>query len=317
MAQDSYPSSARASGALSDVEYETLVSPFYPSGILGTPDDLYPVYCDNSGTRSVHFRALSRGLVRGTYYAEGSTDTSISAAANATGSDRYDLAVWRLDRATSGSPVRAALVTGTSNPAGPAPTQNDVSNSAGKWEHPIGIIKVPNGAAVLASSAVDEIGYYIAPPTYITRSDRGRPSAIKGQKIYEWDTVSELTADGSDYTLELADSGDVPLSAAANWVINAGNPPNYISVRKVNGLVLFNFRVTRTTSNAPIGSNPLVCTIPDGFRPTRVIYQAVYLGGNLMLAEIGTTGAVTIAGGLSIINIGNQILGYETHWKAA
>lgn len=305
MAQDSYPSSARASGVVSDVEYEALTSPFYPSGIIGTPDDLYPVYCDSSGTRGVHFRAGSLGLVRGMRYAEGSTDTTISAAANATGSDRYDLAVWRVDRSVTGSPVRAALVTGTSNPAGPAPTQNDVSNTSGKWEYPIGVVKVGNGATALAGSAVRPVGYWLALPSYITLSTGGSPAPAKGQRVYEWDTGAERTGDGANFKHELLDTGWVPVSPVSGF----SNPPTGYGcqIRVKNGMVTLVCEVQFTGGGTvPAGGNTVVATFNPAYSMTSSVpllghANATIVQGKALNGQIVVSPAAALATGALIV----------------
>jgi hypothetical protein len=295
MAQDSYPSGSRDGGSgvgvITDIEGEALVQAFYPTGILGLPTDPYPVYSDGTGTRAAHFRAGSSGLVRGCIYLEGTTDTTISCAANSTGADRYDLAVWRLDRSIDNA-VRAAIVTGGSSTAGPAATQTDTSNDSGVWEYPLGVFKIPNGASSIAASALTKkLGYWIARPGYITSTGAGRPPAVKGQTIYEYESGLYAVGNGTAYDALNSESGYIPLTSVTKFDITDGS-----YVQQVGRMVRMHLQVTRTSGTLAPSTAAVIAKMPPALAPKDHIVRFMsYLNGDFdVLCNVGNDGTVNL-----------------------
>lgn len=320
MAEDSFPSGARVgdagTGALTDVEYEELVvSAAYPTGIVGAASSAaYPVYADGTGTRAIHFRAGSRGMVRGFLYKGGATDTTISAAANATGSDRYDLAIWRLDRAVD-STVRAAVLTGTTNPDGPAPTFSDVDDPDGVYEYPIGVFKIPNGAATIdAAKLTFKPGYWIRPPSYMTLSGAtfGAPSPIRGRLVHEYDTNKLKYGDGSKLVTYAEDTNEAGLTTVSGWDIRTPS-----SVAKVNGLCTLCLQVNRIGGSVAAQTDAIIGKLPDAkFWPRRAVRIMAYHEGLIVYGLVNTNGDITINQYTTAVGTDDGLSFGDVAWRA-
>lgn len=262
MAQDSYPSSARASGVLSDNEVEQLQLLYVPTGIVGTPADPYPVKTQGDASRGVRFVADVFGLVHGCLYSGGSSDTILNAAANGSGQTRFDLAAWELDRSANNA-VRAVLVTGTPG-AGAPPNPLQETDDDGVWQFAIASIEVPNGASTLDASKTHKLGWWIPLPKLITStSSRRPPGAPKTQEIYEWETDTKLVGNGSSWVGPIANSGSIPIPDAANWDAGFRSPRVY----KINGVVHSILSFQRSGSALPPHTPSKMGTIPAGYRP--------------------------------------------------
>lgn len=297
MTADSYPSAGRDTGSgegvLSDVEYETLVGDFYPTGILGLPTDLYPVYTDGTGTRAVKFRAGAGGMVHGGRIFHGDTDIVINAAANAGGSTRYDLAVWRLDRSGDATTIRPAVVTGGSSPVGPAPTQDPYTDTDGTWEYPLLVVPVDPGDTVIPASentAARKVGYWIAPPLYLVNSGSGAPPPSKGQTVIEYDTNVVKHGDGAKFLVNNQTKGVQPFIAKPGWSVATG------TVEKVDGTGYVNsLRIDRT--GAAVGAhaaNVVVATIPAAFAPRGTARILAYSSSGPVFFYLDSAGNLTM-----------------------
>jgi hypothetical protein len=319
MPVDSYPSAGRdtgdGDGVISDVEYEALVSPFYPSGIVGTPEDDYPVFCDGTGTRGVHFRAGAVGMVRGGRISHGATVTTISAAANVGSNPRYDLAVWRLDRSGDATTIRPALLTGSSSPAGPTPTQDPTSDTSGIWEHPLMIVPVLPGDTTIPAGRITpamKVGYWLAPPRYITKSGQGRPGSAKGQEVFEWDTNKRLVGDGSKFLTVGEDSGPVGLVTKTGWTIASGTST------KFNGLVLLSgVRIDR--AGGPLGAqapDQIIGAVPAGHEPLGGPKIVGYTGNGQVLVYVLGNGQLQLVANDGALATGAQMYLNDITYRA-
>lgn len=204
MASNSYPRPGYNSGAVTDVEYETLAVQYSQDGLTGLPTDPALVYGDSSG-RQVKVRANRYGLVRGRTYSSGATDITLAISANASGSTRIDLVVLRLDRSTSA--VTEAVVTGTPGAGAPAVTQS--TGTSGTYEIPLAQVTVVNGASTIAAADVTPLAWYVSPSGRILCTSTTRPTGVPrrlGTTIKESDTGLTYEWDGTAWRLLLDDT---------------------------------------------------------------------------------------------------------------
>jgi hypothetical protein len=287
MAEDSYPSSARAAGVLTDAEYEALAALYVPSGIFGLPTDPYPVYTAGDANRGVRFRAGSVGLVRGARYATGGVDVIVQAAANSSGSNRLDLAVWECDH-DSDNEVRAAIKTGSSATVPPTPTQQ--APGAGVWQFPVAVITVPTGATTLAADKTAKCGWWLAPPPLLTSTTSQRPPNVAGQGIFEFESASRLVGNGAgNWVGTIADSGWV------NCTMGPGMTAGGLGckARRINGVAYGVIMAQRTGGALGNGQDVKLCQLPAGFEPNTKQQCGGYLdGGNIWEGEIRPDGSV-------------------------
>ena len=287
MAEDSYPSGGRASGILTDVEYEALADLYMPTGILGLPTDPYPVYTAGDANRGVRFRAGSVGLVRGARYATGAVDVTVNAAVNSSGSTRLDLAVWELDRSADNE-VRAAIKTGSSPTVPPTPTQQAIG-SGDIWQFPVAVITVPNTASTLDAAKTAKAGWWLSRPSLLTSTGSQRPPNVPGQGIYEFETQSRLVGNGSGWIGAIADSDWTACTMGPGMAAGA----NGAWVRRVNGVAYGTIMVQRVGGALSNGQDVKLCQLPGGFAPSRKITVGGYLdGANLWEGEVRPDGSI-------------------------
>lgn len=295
MAEDSYPDESRdvgdGPGVITGPEYEQLVSLIYPTGFVGLPTDSYPIFCDGTGLRAVKWRAGSKALVRGAIYLGDSVDVSESAAANSSGSTRYDLAVLRLDRSAAEA-VRLRIVTGTTNPNGPAVTQTDTSNTSGVWEFPAGVIAVPNGAGALAAGALTKkLGYWLPRPSHYTSSTAGDPSNTKGAEKFEYDTGKGFRSNGTRWIEVFGDSGWIEAPLTSDWAAQ-------VLTRRYNGIIYMQIGISRKgktiSNNNPV--NVKIAQLDPQFYPSSFTRTTAYIsGGAIGYITITSAGVVQLA----------------------
>lgn len=311
MTADSYPSQARASGSLTDFEYEQLVSSFYPTGIIGVPTDPYPVYTDGTGTRAVKFRAGSLGMVEGCRFINGTSDIVATAASNVSGQDRFDLACWQLDRSASNA-VRPLLVTGIpGQPTCPDPVQS--SSGAGVWQYPVASIHVPNGATTLVAAQTAEIGYWLAPPSYITSIHSARPKPRKGQSIFEYETNSRFSGNGVSFDGTIADTGETACTVLNTWTQQAN------TIRRINNVAFLTLEVKRKSPRLAPSTVAQIGAVPVGFFPKHKTQLGFYHNGAyLVLGYVDTAGKIwTQAFFSAAIEIDDVITLIDTSWPTA
>jgi hypothetical protein len=157
MAESSWPS-PDDSRDVSDLEYEQLMAGYVPSGLIGSPGDTAVVTADGSD-REVIVRLGKYGYVRGHVWYSGTSNFTVTIAANASGNPRIDLVVLRLTRSTWNVTVEVVQGTPGLSPAVPALTQD--LGTTGVYEIPLAEVAVANGAAVIASGDVTGRDYYL------------------------------------------------------------------------------------------------------------------------------------------------------------
>lgn len=193
MAEYTWPSPGYNSRAVTDREYEELVSAYAGDGLVGDTADSAPIYADGSGML-VKVRANKRALVRAHMWASGTTDYTKTVTANASGALRQDLVVLRLTRATWA--VTVEVKAGTPGAGLPA-LQQDLANS-GFFEIPIAVVQVASGAASIAAGDVTPVGWYLG-STELRCTSSTRPPAVNGRRIFETDTARAYLAVGTTF----------------------------------------------------------------------------------------------------------------------
>lgn len=283
MAEDSWPSPNHSSDAVTDGDYELLVAPYTPSGVIGSPADTALIFGDSSAL-VIKIRANRYALNRGRVWSSGGSDTSKSIGANSSASTRYDLVVLRLDRSTLD--VRVAVVAGTPGSGPPSPTYN--TGTTGVYELPLATVKVVNGATVINNTDVTPVAWFLGPQRILCTSTT-RPPHSPGLPIYEYDTNNEYVSTGSAWSNPSQDSGWVQMSAASGWAKVVAQ------VRNLNGAVYLQLQVTRSGSDLTAGTNSTLCTVPSGYRPaTKISAMAYFDNANLARVTVDTNGIVTI-----------------------
>ncbi len=186
MAETSWPTTA-GSRIVDDAQYEHLAWAWgRADGILGNPGDTAVVYGDSSG-RQVKVRSGKRGHVRGRGWYSGTSDNTITIAANASGSTRIDVIVLRLTRSTWA--VTAAVIAGTPGAGTPAITQDATGGTTGVWEVPLAVVTVANGAATISAGNVADTTWFSHGATIVTSSTAGvQPTAAAYTSMRHFDT---------------------------------------------------------------------------------------------------------------------------------
>ncbi|MEU9149220.1 hypothetical protein AB0D59_01370 [Streptomyces sp. NPDC048417] len=277
MAQDSWPSPAHNSRAVTDVEYELLAARFSDDGVYGSPSDV-SVVSAGAGL-SVDIRAGVYASVRGHLWYSGTSATNLSVGANATTSLRFDRVVLRLDRSTWN--VTAVVKAGTPG-SGPPDLTRD-TGSTGVWEIPLATLSVAASATSVGVAAKEQyVGTRIRPCTSISLPDSPMPGEVvfqtTDQKLMLW--TGELWKTLYHY------SGIVACDATlAAWDISTASV-----LEERNGIVSLRlgsfYRAGGAFSAATESRLPVL--IPAAYRhATRDQYANAYISG-------GTIGRVII-----------------------
>lgn len=193
MAESSWPSPAHNSRAVSDREYELLVSGYSGDALLGSPSDTPIVYADGSAM-SIKVRPDRYGLVRAHMWYSGTVEYSITIGANASGAVRQDLVVLRLDRTTWN--VTLVVKAGTAGAGVPALTQD--LGTTGVFEIPVAVVRTTSGQSTIGASDVTITGAYLAEPLLFCTSS-SRPAAINGRRVFETNTGLQYVAVGTTW----------------------------------------------------------------------------------------------------------------------
>jgi hypothetical protein len=181
VAQQSWPSPAHNSRAVTDSEYEVLTARSVYSGVVGHPQDAAVV---SAGTGlTVVVRNNVYGNVRGFAWYSGTTDETLPIAANSSGSTRIDRVVLRLDR--SNWTVRPAVKPGTPG-SGTPPSLTTDGIGVGVYEITLARVIVPTGATSVTVTREElYIGSRIRACTSTTRPVG---VTVLGEVCYETDT---------------------------------------------------------------------------------------------------------------------------------
>lgn len=301
MAGYAYPTSAYNSRAVTPREYEDLVSSYTADGIVGSPGLPSLVYGDGT-LLGVKVRANRAVILRGLRWESGSTEVSVSVAANNTaGTSRKDLIVLRMTR--NPWTVAPAVVQGTAsaNPIAPSPTYGE-DTSTGVWEFPLAEVTVPYNDTATEAGQVRQVGWWLGRDGQYVCASTARPPHERGRIIFEHDTGRTYISTGSDWLITADDSTNLslplfdPIGNATGWNQTLNN------LRRRNGHVFLQLSLQRTDGNIAAGATVTVGTLGDGFRPPWTI-EAIGLvpsGGDARFT-LYTNGTVqaTLFGGLA------------------
>lgn len=283
MAETSWPAQNHSSGAVSDTEYEQLAHPQAADGMVGTPAGTQPVYADSTG-RQVKVRADRFGLVRGFIWWSGSTEVTKAIAANSSGQTRIDLVVLRLTRSTGD--VTVQIVAGTPGAGAPALTNN--TGTTGVWEMALATVTVLNGAATITAAQCVRSEWYLGEPLIICTAAT-RPPHSPGRRIWQTDTATGFTSDGTAWLVTLEDTDWLSASAASGWTLLSGE------YRRRNGMVTAVVIAQRTGSQLNPNTASLLTTLPVGYRPSLIVPVAAICNTPFEVrAQVNNIGQIAI-----------------------
>ena len=295
MAGYAFPTSAYNSQAVTPKEYEDLVSAYTPDGIVG-PFSLPSLVYGDGTLLGVKVRANRAVILRGLRWESGSTEVSVSVAANnSSGTIRKDLIVLRMSR--NPWTVALAVVQGVAAPAAtattPSPTYGE-DTSTGMWEMPLAVVTIPYNDTATDSGQVVNAGWWLGRDGQTICHPDARPPHARGRRIWEYTTGRAYISDGTNWVAVGEDSGDFTLT----FLDGGGNATGWTSalnhVRRRNGMVFMQVSPQRTGANIAAGATVTLGTLPDGFRPPWTI-EAVGVspsGGQARLS-VFTNGSVT------------------------
>ncbi|MFE0243251.1 hypothetical protein ACFWZ0_02370 [[Kitasatospora] papulosa] len=269
MAQDSWPSPAHNSRAITDSEYEQLAQRFSDDGVHGDPTD--PAVVTAAAGLAVTVRANVSASVRGHAWTSGSTATTLPVAANPSGSTRIDRVVLRLDR--SDWTVRAVIRQGTPGAGAPALVRDPAPT--GLWEVLLGAVTVPKSAT---SVTVTRAEVYVGSRVRPALSSQRNPYPVRGEMVWETDTQQLRVWDGTSWQVLHADSGPVNIdSGLSAWSIQT---QSVLEMRNGNvHLRLGSFVREAGTLSGDVPSR-LPALVPPAYRhPTRDQYVIAYISG--------------------------------------
>lgn len=256
-------------------QWEILFSRYQWSGIDGTPGGTQLQPTLDTANRAIKV-ASGGAMIRGVRW--GCDSVQSTAIPAASGQDRVDRLVLRLDRtkSTAAEYVVLKVITGT---AGSSTPPSITQTEDGIWDEYI--CRWTSAASGALSGLVDERSWMATDGMVPCWSYR-RPSSGFGTLMGELDTeVFRVGLGGGRYLTVAEDSGDIALSSAqANWQERS---PNCIG-RRLNGVAYIDINLSRenTTVSAPLsddGSN--LIQLPANLRPVgRDRNFAVTLTGN-------------------------------------
>ncbi|WP_432091837.1 hypothetical protein [Streptomyces sp. NRRL F-5630] len=235
MAQDSWPSPAHNSRAVTDSEYEILSAPGIDDGVQGDPTQTAVVSA--AAGLAVTVRANVSASVRGFSWTSGTTAFTLPVAANTSGKVRQDWVVLRLDRSTW--TVRAAIRQGTPGSGLPALVQDPPTS--GVYEITLAQVNVPNNAT---SVTVTRNELYAGVAIRPALSARPNTKPRRGDMEYQTDTGRLVLWSGSAWRTIYEDSGEVTLTG---WVSTWNAASANVAVRR-NGWVNIRISVNRLSS---------------------------------------------------------------------
>ncbi|WP_073946531.1 hypothetical protein [Streptomyces kebangsaanensis] len=274
MAQDSWPSPAHNSRAVTDTEYEKIAARFSDDGVYGSPSDAAVV---SAGTGlQVNIRADVYASLRGHAWTSGTSTVSLPVGANSSGQTRTDRVVLRLDRSTW--TVRAVVKAGT--PGGSAPALTQQTGDTGVYEIPLARVATASGASAVSVTREElYVGARVRTCTSTTRN----PSPVRGEMCFETDTGRVLVWTGTAWKIVYEDSSAIIVDATVSgWSKTADSVIDYQA-----GTVHFRLgNYTRTGGTVASSTDTrLPVLIPAAYRhKTRTIRALAYITG----AKIGS-----------------------------
>jgi hypothetical protein len=260
MAEASWPSPNHGSPARSvtDTEYVRL-APWASDGVFQSASP--PVYANSSGML-VRVRAGQYAIVRGHAWSSGTSDYSLTIAANSSGKTRVDTVVLRLDRSTWD--VTAAVRQGT--PGSGAPVLVRDTGDTGLWEIPLADVTVANGAASIAAGDVKSRTLYQSGAVRVCGLiTEIQSTLLAGDIVYEMQTGRWIGWTGVTGTLLFYDTGWVSVPVTGHWKAG-GFPPQ---VRRQGSVVYLRGsiqRITDTLQHEGLESSP-VANLTSEFIP--------------------------------------------------
>ncbi|MGA3524176.1 hypothetical protein [Melissospora conviva] len=185
-----YPTTAHNDRAVTPREYEELVHPYTPDGLIGHPSDEPLVYADST-IMGVQVRAGRSALIRGLRWVSETGDTVPLDRNTTSGSTRIDLIVLRMTR----NPWNAglAVIKGVPSPSPlvPSPTFGE-NTSTGVWELPVAEVTVPYNASTAATVGPGQVvnrAWYVGGNGQLLCTSETRPVApTEGTVVFETDT---------------------------------------------------------------------------------------------------------------------------------
>lgn len=161
-----------------------------------------------------------------------------------------------------------------------------------------------------------------AAPLPIATSDpavlAGETSVVRlGKRVRDW--ISALSPSGAT----AYDSGEVPLTAAADWSVNAGSSGIELRARRIGRTVTPSGTAQRATTSLPMtaGTWYTIATVPTGMRPARIAPLAVNVvttSTAVFHGQVLTDGSLQVrtwASGVTLLT-GSQIYLVST-WNVA
>ncbi|MYW48890.1 hypothetical protein [Streptomyces sp. SID161] len=268
MADDSWPSPAHNSRVISDVEYEQIAARFSDNGVYGSPADA-PVVSAGIGL-TVNIRPDVYASVRGHAWYSGSSAVTLPIAPNASGQERRDRIVLRLDRATW--TVRVAVRQGASSMT-PDPVQQ--IGATGVFEIPLAVVSLQSGAGTVT---VTRSELYAGARSRPCTSKTLNPNPVAGELAVETDTGRVRIWTGSTWVLIYESSDTIKVDKpVSNWEINTAS---YLEVR--SGTVHLRLGAfTRTAADLAGGTaSRLPVFIPSAYQHRSMNYYGLaYLTG--------------------------------------
>ncbi|MGC4918621.1 hypothetical protein [Streptomyces albogriseolus] len=270
MAQNSWPSPAHNSRAVTDVEYEKIAARFSDDGVDGSPADAAVV---TAGVGlNVTIRANVYASVRGHAWTSGTSTVALAVSANSSGQTRIDRVVLRLDR--SDWTVRAAVKTGTPGAGVPALTQS--TGDTGVYEIPLAEATVLNGAASVTVTRRELwVGSRVRACTSATRN----PAPATGELCLETDTGTVRMWDGGAWVVIYQTAATATVDATLSTWTPTGSS---VLERRGDVVVLRTAYFERKGSNLAAASDSrLPLLIPSTHRHAYLqMHTPVYLSGH-------------------------------------
>lgn len=278
MPEASYPYTGGQ--GVTDAVYEQLMAEVTGNGRIGLRNagqtlNVPIVYADSSG-RQAKIRANASYLIRGFRW-DSNEGQVRSLDANTSGNPRLDLFVLRLDR--SNFTVRVEVLKGVpaATPTIPAVTQQ--LGLTGRYEIPLGAVRVNNNASNIISSDVTSMETWHAMPNQIGHSSQ-RPSQVDPGSLWsEYDTGRTFAGLQNSWHL-IGEPGTFQKidAHATNW----DPTKDSVYVQRRNGWTYFQALVYRKTNAAdlPSGVDAHIAQLSEPFRPIGNIYGDGSMSGN-------------------------------------